>query len=77
MLELTLIHVSKEGLDCIKIGKVWSMEDVVGAAPTGDAPTTYEWSTILLLTKVRLILEDWRYIIFFKTILLNLKITKT
>ena len=32
-------------------------EDVVGAAPTGDAPTTSEWSTILLPTKVRLILE--------------------
>ena len=27
-------------------------EDVVGAAPTGDAPTT-EWSAILLPTKVR------------------------
>ena len=27
-------------------------EDVVGAAPTGDAPTTCEWSTILLLAKV-------------------------
>ena len=25
-------------------------EDVVGAAPTGDAPTTCEWSTISLLT---------------------------
>ena len=36
-------------------------EDVVGAAPTGDAPTTYEWSTILLSTKVRLILEVLRY----------------
>ena len=36
-------------------------EDVVGAAPTGDAPTTSEWSTILLPTKVRLILETWRY----------------
>ena len=24
------------------------MEDLVGAAPTGDAPTTSEWSTILL-----------------------------
>ena len=32
-------------------------EDVVGAAPTGDAPTTSELSTILLPTKVRLILE--------------------
>ena len=36
-------------------------EDVVGAAPTGDAPTTSEWSTIQLPTKVRLILETWRY----------------
>ena len=36
-------------------------EDVVGAAPTDDAPTTSEWSTILLPTKVRLILETWRY----------------
>ena len=27
-------------------------EDVVGAAPTGDAPTTSEWSTIILPTKV-------------------------
>ena len=25
-------------------------EDVVGAAPTGDAPTASEWSTILLPT---------------------------
>ena len=35
-------------------------EDVVGAAPTGDAPTTSEWSTIWLPTKVRLILETLR-----------------
>ena len=32
-------------------------EDEVGAAPTGDAPTTSEWSKILLPTKVQLILE--------------------
>ena len=32
-------------------------EDVFGAAPTGAAPTTSEWSTILLPTKVCLILE--------------------
>ena len=32
-------------------------EDVVGAAPTGDAPTTSEWSTISLPTKERLILQ--------------------
>ena len=36
-------------------------EDVVGAAPTGDAPTTSELSTILLPTKVRLNLEVLRY----------------
>ena len=36
-------------------------EDVVGAAPTADAPTTSEWSTVLLATKVRLILEVLRY----------------
>ena len=41
--------------------KCWvENEDVVGAAPTGDAPTTYEWSTIWLPTKVRLILEASR-----------------
>ena len=36
-------------------------EDVVEAAPTGDAPTTSEWSVIQLPTKVRLILETSRY----------------
>ena len=36
---------------------------LLGAAPTGDAPTTSEWSTILLPTKVRLILEVLRYIV--------------
>ena len=40
-------------------------EDVVGAAPTGDALTTSEWSTILLPTKVWLILEFLRYISLF------------
>ena len=34
---------------------------MVGAAPTGDAPTTSEWSTVLLPTKVPLILGTWRY----------------
>ena len=32
-------------------------EDVVGAAPTGDAPTISKWSTSLLPSKVCLILE--------------------
>ena len=39
-------------------------EDVVGAAPAGDdAPTASEWSTMLLPTKARFILEIWRYIL--------------
>ena len=37
-------------------------EDIVGVAPTGDAPTTSEGSTNLLPNEVRLILETWRYI---------------
>ena len=41
-------------------------EDVVGAAPTGDAPTTSELSTILLPTKARLIPEVLRYVHTFK-----------
>ena len=32
-------------------------EDVVGAAPTGNAPTTSERSSILLLAELQLILE--------------------
>ena len=40
--------------------------DVAGATPTGNAPTTSEWSTILLPTKVQLILEVWQY--FFRNI---------
>ena len=39
-------------------------EDVVGAAPTGDAPTTSEGWTISLPTMVQLILETWRYCIW-------------
>ena len=35
-------------------------EDVVGAAPTGDAPTTSDRSEMLLPTKVWLISDDWR-----------------
>ena len=38
-------------------------EDAVGAAPTGDAPTISEWSTILLPTKVSLISEVWLYLV--------------
>ena len=35
-------------------------EDLVGAVPTGDAPTTSEWSAIISHTKLRLISEVWR-----------------
>ena len=37
-------------------------EDLVGAAPTGDAPTASKWSTILLPNKVRLMLEVLWYV---------------
>ena len=46
----------------LKLGYLVENEDLVGAAPTGDAPTTSEWSLILLSTKMRLILEVWRYV---------------
>ena len=55
VLQLSLHNPMKPGVKLI-------LKDVVGAAPTGDAPTTSEWSTILLPTKVRLILETWWYI---------------
>ena len=38
-------------------------EDVVGAVLTGNAPTTSEWSTSLLPTKVWNLLEVWWYVI--------------
>ena len=44
----------------IKIHQEVKNTYVVGAAPTGDAPTTTEWSTISLTIKVLLILEVWR-----------------
>ena len=34
-------------------------EDVVGAAPTGNTPTTSVWSIIVLPAKVHLILQIW------------------
>ena len=36
-------------------------EDVVGAARTGDAPATSEWSTSWLHTKVPFLLNIWLY----------------
>ena len=47
------------------VARCWvDNEDVVGAASTGDAPTVSEWSTILLPTKVQLILEVWQQSFF-------------
>ena len=43
----------------LHIEAMCSVENVSGAAPTGDAPITSEWSTILLPTKVRLISDVW------------------
>ena len=44
-------------------------EDVDGAAPTGDAPTSSEWSTRSLPTTMHLILEVWRYVFLWTYIL--------
>ena len=53
VLPLSLLNPLKPGVEV-------ENEDVVGVAPTGDAPTTSEWSMILLPAKVRFILEVWR-----------------
>ena len=45
----------------LKPGGYVEKEYVVGAAPTGDVSTTFEWSTIVLPSKVCLMLEVWRY----------------
>ena len=55
VLQLSLANPLKPG---VKLRN----EDVVGAAPTGDAPTTSGWPPSVLPTKVQLILEIWRYI---------------
>ena len=48
-------------------------EDVVGVAPTGDAPITSEWSTILLATKVQLMLEVSQYFIPLLTLTISVR----
>ena len=50
-------------------------EDVVGAAPTGNAPTTSELSTILLPNKVLLILEIWWFIGFTPYVCLSIRLS--
>ena len=54
-LNVSCILLQLSSLNPLKPG--FENEDVVGAAATGDAPTTSELSTILLPTRVRLILE--------------------
>ena len=44
----------------LKPGVKVENEDVVGAAPTSDAPNTSEWSTISLPIEVRLVLDNLR-----------------
>ena len=46
----------------IEINQVRLDQGIMQSNMTSDAPTTSEWSTILLPAKVRLILEVWRYI---------------
>ena len=55
VLQLSLLNPLKPGVGV-------KNEDVVGTVLTLDASTTSEWSTILLPTKVRLILEVWQYV---------------
>ena len=56
-LNVSCIPVQLFSHNPLKPGVKLINEDVVGAAPTGDAPTTSELSTILLPTKVRLTVE--------------------
>ena len=45
----------------LKLNGLSKKEDIVGVAPTGDAPTTSEKSMILFPTKVHFISEVWGY----------------
>ena len=46
-------------------------DDVVGAATTGDAPTTSDWSTILVAIRMRLILEVYGIVNYLADVPLN------
>ena len=59
-LNVSCILLNLSSLNPLKPDVKDENEDGVGAAPTGDAPTTSELSTILLPTIVRLILEVLR-----------------
>ena len=51
-LKCFLTHLADTFVQSIEARYQVKNEDVVGAAPTDDAPTTSEWSTSLLPTKV-------------------------
>ena len=55
VLQLSLPNILKPCIIKVENG------DVVETLPTGSAPTTSEWSTILMPTTVRLILEVGRH----------------
>ena len=59
-LKCFLSHLAVIFAQSIEVRLKVQNKDVVGAAPTGDAPITSELSTILLPIKVRLILEVLR-----------------
>ena len=53
-------YCQTSNIRCTWVGNnIADHSDVVGAAPTGDAPTTSEWSAILLPTQVCLHLNSW------------------
>ena len=51
-------YVAIASVQSIEVGCLVENEDVFEAAPTGDAKTMFEWSTIFLFIKVRLY---WRF----------------
>ena len=55
----------------IEINQARLDQGIMQSNMTSDAPTTSEWSTILLPAKVRLILEVWRYIFPIKLIIIK------
>ena len=62
VLQLSLVVLQLSLHNLLKPYVRWSMKMYVGAALTGDAPTTSEWSTILLPVEVHLVLEIWLYL---------------
>ena len=64
-LKCLLSHIAVVFAQAIEARCQVENEDVVGSASTGDAPNTSDSWTILLSTKVQLILEVWRYIYYY------------